>query len=315
MSQDATASAGPDVKIAASPINWHNDDFPILGALTSVDEILAGMQQAGFAGTELGSLFPSTAGEVLPILEHYELELAGGWFSAYLLTRDFRSERTRFTEFVKFLEQTGAKICTTAEASYCPFKPYPPSRYDQHFKSLSVPLFPYQLPTLKPEQWSTLGKQFDELTAIAAEHNILLGYHPHMQTVVQTAEHLAALAAASSQLHFTIDSGHLRFAGADPAKILEKYIDRTVHLHVKNVRDRVTQAAQSAPMSFEFAVVEGAFTVPGDGGIDFGPIFDVLKRHRYKGWLVVEAEQNPLTSDPVLYATLAREYIRGVAGW
>jgi inosose dehydratase len=307
---------GPvDVKIAASPINWHNDDFPILGPLTSVDEILTGMQQAGFAGTELGSLFPDTAEEVIPLLQQYDLELAGGWFSAYLLSRDFESERTRFTEFVKFLEQAGARICTTAEASYCPFKPYPPSRYDQHFASLAVPLFPYQLPELSADQWSTLGEQFDELTGIAAEHGILLGYHPHMQTVVQTPEQLAALADATSQLHFTIDSGHLRFTGADPAEILEKYVDRTVHLHVKNVRDRVTEAARSAPMSFGFAVVEGAFTVPGDGGIDFAPIFEILKRHDYTGWLVVEAEQNPLTSDPVLYGTLAREYIRNVAGW
>ena len=102
MSADTAAS--PDVKIAASPINWHNDDFPILGQFTSVDEILAGMQQAGFAGTELGSLFPGTAEELAPLLEHYDLELAGGWFSAYLLTREFESERTRFTEFVKFLE-------------------------------------------------------------------------------------------------------------------------------------------------------------------------------------------------------------------
>jgi inosose dehydratase len=303
------------VRIAASPINWHNDDFPILGSLTSVDQILGGIQAAGMSGTELGSLFPTTRDELQPLLDHYELELAGGWFSAYLLSRDFGSERARFEEFTDFLESMGSRICTIAECTYCPFKPYPAGRYDQHFGALGVPLFPYQLPELSAEQWKNLGAGLQEFSKIAADKGISLGYHPHMQTVVQSATQLATLAEAAPELHFTIDTGHMRFSGADACEILETYIDRTVHLHVKNVRDRVASAARAGSMGFEFAVVEGVFTVPGDGGIDFVTVFDILKRNDYHGWLVVEAEQNPLTSEPFLYAKLAREYIRTVAGW
>lgn len=306
---------GNDVQIAASPINWRNDDFPNLGSMTSIDEILSGMQEAGFAGTELGSVYPSSSKELLPILDRYGLELAAGWFSTYLLTRDFASECKRFETFVTFLEQSGATICTTAECSYCPFKPYPPSRYAQLVEALAMPLFPYQLKPLTDDQWAALGEMFDVLTSIATDHNIRLAYHPHMQTVVQTADHLAALADASTLLDFTIDPGHLRFAGADPVEMVDLYIHRTAHLHVSNVRDRVIEAATNARMSFELAVIEGAFTIPGDGGIDYGPIFDILKQHDYKGWLVVEAEQNPLTCDPVRCAKLAREYIRGMTGW
>jgi inosose dehydratase len=132
---------------------------------------------------------------------------------------------------------------------------------------------------------------------------------------VQSAEQLAMLADAAPDLRFTIDTGHLRFAGADPIAILETYIDRTVHLHVKDLRDHIADVARAGSMSFEFAVIEGAFTVPGDGGIDYVKVFDVLNQNNYRGWLVVEAEQNPLTADPVLYAKLGREYIRAVAGW
>jgi inosose dehydratase len=303
------------VRLAASPINWHNDDFPILGSDTWVDSILGGMQAAGYAGTELGSQFPTTRAALAPLLDHYELELAGGWFSAYLLTRDKASELARFAQFVDFLHSMGTRICTIAEASYCPFKPYPPSAFDQHYPSLAVPLFPYQLPQLTPDQWRSLGSGLEELSDVAAARGIALGYHPHMQTVVQSAEHVNTLAEAAPRLQFTIDTGHLRFAGADELAILESLIDRTVHLHIKNVRDRVADAARAGSMPFAFAVTEGCFTVPGDGGIDFVKVFDVLKRHGYQGWMVVEAEQNPETSDPVLYATLAREYIRNVAGW
>lgn len=303
------------VKVAASPINWHNDDFPVLGSLTSVDTVLTGMRAAGLDGTELGSLFPTTADELRPILDQYELELAGGWFSAYLLSRDLASEKERFSEFITFLKAAGARVCTTAECTHCPFKPYPPGRYAQHFAALAIPLFPYKLPELSAEQWKTLGDGMQELSKIAAAAGIALGYHPHMQTVVQSAEQLARLAEAAPDLRFTIDTGHLRFAGADAVKVLETYVDRTVHMHVKNVRDRIVEAARAGSMGFEFAVMEGAFTVPGDGGIDFARVFEILTRHKYQGWVVVEAEQNPLTSDPLLYATLAREYIRAVAGW
>ena len=303
------------VRIAASPINWHNDDFPILGSVTSLETILGGMRAAGFDGTALSSLFPTTADELRPLLEHYELKLASGWHSAYLLTRDYDDERERFVEFVQFLHEMDCDLLTIAECSYCPFKPYPESRFNQHYPALATPLFPYQLPTLDDDQWRLLGRSLDEFSSIAAKSGVKVGYHPHMQTVVQDADQLKRLAAAAPSLQFTIDTGHMAFSGADPVEILEQYIDRTVYLHVKNIRQRVIDAARAGSMPFEFAVIEGAFTVPGDGGIDFTQVFAVLKQHSYEGWLLVEAEQNPLTADPVLYGTLARQYIREVTGW
>jgi inosose dehydratase len=303
------------VRLAASSIDWHNDDFPILGSDYWVGSILRGMRDAGFEGTEFGSQYPTTKDQLQPLLDSYELVLAGGWFSAYLLTRDAAQERERFTAWIKFLESMGTKICTIAEASHCPFKPYPPSAFDQHWGSLAVPLFPYQLPQLTAQQWGSLGKGLEELSEIAGEHDVALGYHPHMQTVVQSEDQVWALAEAAPNLKFTIDTGHLRFAGADEIAVLERLIDRTVHLHIKNTRDHVCDAARAGNMSFAFAVTEGCFTVPGDGAIDYPKVFEILKQNNYTGWLVVEAEQNPETSDPVLYATLARQYIRAVAGW
>ena len=307
-------SAG-HVRLAASPINWHNDDFPILGSVTSVETILSGISAAGYEGTALSSLFPTTAAELRPMLDNYDLKLASGWHSAYLLTRDFDAELARFVEFVEFLRAMGTEMLTIAECSWCPFKPFPPSRFDQHYAALAKPLFPYQLPTLDADQWAHLGRSLERFSAIAADAGITVGYHPHMQTVVQDADHLARLAQEAPELRFTIDTGHMALSGADPLEILETYIDRTVDLHIKDIRPRVVDAARAGSMSFEFAIVEGVFTVPGDGGIDYTEVFALLKKHGYEGWLLVEAEQNPLTADPFLYAKLAREYIREVAGW
>jgi len=49
-------------------------------------------------------------------------------------------------------------------------------------------------------------------------------------------------------------------------------------------------------------VLDGVFTVPGDGGIDFGAVLIALKAADYRGWLVVEAEQDPAKAPPLVYA-------------
>lgn len=305
----------PTVRIAASPINWHNDDFPILGHGTSAETILSEMQQAGFHGTELGSFFPADADDLRKLLDRHNLELAAGWHSAYLLTRKFDDESKRFKKQVDFLAGLGAKHVTIAECSHCPFKPYSGNPSDQHYAALKTPLFPNRLPKLSPQQWRDLGKNFTALQKIATDSGLTLGYHPHIQTVVENEQQLEKLVNEAPELGLTIDTGHMRLSGADPVAIVKKYIGKIKHMHVKNVRENVADAARDGNMGFEFAVIEGVFTVPGDGGIDFPAIFQLLKEHHYSGWLVVEAEQNPGTANPYLYAALGREYIKQVSGW
>lgn len=55
-------------------------------------------------------------------------------------------------------------------------------------------------------------------------------------------------------------------------------------------------------MSFLDGVRMGMFTVPGDGCIDFKPVYDILKENNYEGWTMVEAEQDPAIANPLEYA-------------
>lgn len=96
--------------------------------------------------------------------------------------------------------------------------------------------------------------------------------------------------------------------------VLEKYIHRIVHVHLKDVRDEVVAEVKAKDLSFLEGVKKGTFTVPGDGVIDFKPIFDILEKYDYKGWMVVEAEQDPALANPFEYALKGRKYIREVAG-
>ena len=110
------------------------------------------------------------------------------------------------------------------------------------------------------------------------------------------------------------DTGHFTFAGEDPLAMLRKYADRVGHVHLKDMRRDVVDRVKPEGMSFLKAVRAGAFTVPGDGNVAFDPVFDLLGRSGYEGWLLVEAEQDPAKANPLEYAIKARNYIRGHTG-
>src|SRR5262249_45644898 len=87
-----------------------------------------------------------------------------------------------------------------------------------------------------------------------------------------------------------------------PVAVARRHARRIVHVHCKDVRGAVLGEARRRDRSFLDAVVDGVFTVPGDGGVDFGALVQVLKGAGYAGWLVVEAEQDPAKAHPLTYA-------------
>jgi inosose dehydratase len=137
-----------------------------------------------------------------------------------------------------------------------------------------------------------------------------------MGTGVQTASEIDRLMYNTDPrfLGLLYDTGHLVFSGEDHIAVLNKWIFRIRHVHLKDMRPEIQKRAKEEKWSFLKAVKEGVFTVPGDGCIDFVPIFDALKQAGYSGWWVVEAEQDPARANPLAYAIKARSYIREKAG-
>jgi sugar phosphate isomerase/epimerase len=112
----------------------------------------------------------------------------------------------------------------------------------------------------------------------------------------------ALMDATGPEVGLLLDTGHARFAGADPVALAQRYAPRVVHVHAKDVRAGVAAHALSEDWSFLRAVVEGVFTVPGDGCVPFERVLRELRR--YSGWVVLEAEQDPKKADPMTYASL-----------
>ncbi|MCG8573150.1 MAG: TIM barrel protein [Spirochaetes bacterium] len=68
-------------------------------------------------------------------------------------------------------------------------------------------------------------------------------------------------------------------------------------------------------MLLTFAEIQkGIFTIPGEGVVDYHAIFKLLADNDYKGWVVVEAEQDPAKANPLEYAIRARQFIADHTG-
>ena len=130
---------------------------------------------------------------------------------------------------------------------------------------------------MNDEEWDRLVTGLNKLGKIAKDKGMVLTFHHHMGTVVQTEEEIDRFmdSVDPDLVYLLFDSGHLSFAGIDPEKVLSKYVDRVRHVHLKDLRKDVVEKSRKENWSFLKGVREGTFTVPGDGDVDFGPIFKI----------------------------------------
>lgn len=288
--------AGRAIKIGAQPIIWSNDDFQELGGDISLETCLQEMKESGYAGTELGHKFPKEPEALKRVLENFGLELVSGWHCTYLSAESFEKESERFSAHLALLKALGSGTAIVAECA------------GRNFNKRGVPV---EQPALSDEDWKTLSSGLDRLAAQAADSGITVAYHHHMGTVIQNEDAIDRLMESTRTLGLLVDTGHLSFAGIDPSALISKYKDRLAHVHLKDLRPEVLGAED---LSFEKAVKQGVFTVPGDGAVDFKLVFSVLAEAEYEGWMVVEAEQDPAKANPLEYAKKGRAFIKENAG-
>ena len=288
------------VRLGVSPIAWSNDDLPELGGETPLETCLADACEAGFAGIELGNKFPRDADQLRPILDRHGLALISGWYSGRLLDRSVEDEIAAIAPHRDLLTALGSNVLVYAETTG--------SIAGDRRRPLST------RPRLGDSDWAGFGAKLSDLATRLAQSGIALSYHHHMGTVVEIAEDIDRLMAATDDsVGLLLDTGHLAFAGDDPAAVTRRYGARINHVHCKDVRTDMLAKVRAGDASFLDAVLAGVFTVPGDGAIEFGPILSALAAVSYDGWLVVEAEQDPAKAPPLVYAKRGVAYLRTIA--
>ena len=279
------------VTLAINPITWTNDDMPELGGDIPLDVCLAEARLAGYAGIELGGKFPRRATELRPILARHGLELASGWYSAQLCRRSVTEELAAISDHLDLLAAMGCKAMVFAEG---------------HGSTDGNPASPLSArPVLSESAWPALCAKVNDVARHLRQRGVRLAFHHHMGTVVQTESEIDRLMAGTdADVGLLLDTGHLLFAGGDPVAVAKRYRERIVHVHCKDIRPAVLQDARRRDQSFLDAVVDGVFTVPGDGCVDYRALLEILKGAGYAGWLVVEAEQDPAKAHPLTYARM-----------
>jgi myo-inosose-2 dehydratase len=283
------------IRIGANPIGWSNDDLQELGGNTPLEVCLKEAKEAGFEGMELGHKFPRKAPPLKKALEPFGLACVSGWYSAELLKRDTRAELRALKPHLDLLAAMGSNVLVFAETS------------NTVHTDRKVPLS--KRPVLAHDEWKQFGQRITEVAEHTLGKGIRLVYHHHMGTVVQSADDIEHLMSATGEVvHLLLDTGHATWAGANPIALARRYRARISHVHAKDVRKEVMQRARLGDWSFLDAVVEGVFTVPGDGMVDFAGVLKELEG--YSGWVVVEAEQDPAKAPPLTYAKLGYRNLR-----
>lgn len=292
------------VKLGIAPIAWTNDDLPDLGKENTFEQCVSEMALAGFTGSEVGNKYPKAPEVLGKALQLRGVEICNQWFSSFLITKPFEEVETAFREQLTFLRAMGAKVIGASEQSHSV----------QGMQD--TPIFGHKY-VMNDKEWEIFCDGMNRLGKIAKEeYEINLTFHHHMGTVVQNPDEVERMMKGTNPEYVSLlfDTGHFTYCGADPLEMVTKYVNRIKHVHLKDIRREMVEKVKADNLSFLDGVRMGTFTVPGDGCIDFVPIFEVLEKHGYEGYMVVEAEQDPAKANPFEYAVKARTFISEKTG-
>lgn len=287
-------------KLGMSPIAWWNDDLPEISDDVSLEECLRQSREAGFTGMEMGRRFPRDPAILMPILKAADVSLCGGWFSGTLAGEELSVNKDRIQPMIDLFVAAGAPCIIYGEVG----------RSIQGVRASPLA----QKHVLSDDEMKAYARKVTEFGEWCSEQGMPLSYHHHMGAVVENQNELDAFMANSGEgIPLLLDAGHLAFAGGDVFAAIEKHYARINHVHVKDIRASIIEGVDRSRHSFLDAVLMGAFTVPGDGSLDFRAIIQRLADHGYEGWFVVEAEQDPGINPPASMAeTGYRELIAGL---
>ena len=300
-----------NVKIGINPISWMNDDLPSLGGETLLATALQEGKEIGYEGFELGNKFPKDGPGLKAKLDEFGLACVSGWYSGSLAellpdqdnSQAVAAEIERCKAHMSKLQYNGVKVVVYGECA------------GTVQGQIDTPVA--KRPTFATEAlWLAYAQRLNAFGQhLLTTYGIQLAYHHHMGAYVESAADVDKLMDLTdpAKVFLLFDTGHAYFGGAlDPNALLLKHVQRVVHVHCKDVRVPVIAQARNDQWSFLNGVLNGVFTVPGDGSIDFSAVLSTLHAAGYEGWLVVEAEQDPAVAPSYAFAQKGYQTLRAL---
>ena len=225
------------VRIGTNPIAWSNDDMPELGGDTPLETCLAEARQAGFTGIEKGNKFPSDPAALQAVLARHGLAFVSGWYGAKLRRRTVAQEKEAMRPHLDLLRTCGCGVMVFAETS------------GTVQGSRGIPVA--DRPVMTEDEWPEFLARMGELGDWMAGQGVRIAFHHHMGTVIERASEIDRLMEGTPpSVGLLFDTGHLAFAGDDPAAVSRRWAHRINHVHAKDVRPDVLARARAERWSF-----------------------------------------------------------------
>lgn len=285
-----------------NPIAWSNDDDQTLGANIPLETCLKEAGEIGFDGIEKGHKFPTEATALRAALEPHGLKFVSGWHSLNLLAHSVEDEKRAIQPHLDLLKAMGCTVCIVCETSNAVHGADDIAVNDR--------------PRLEDGGWQGFGARVEEIAQYCADQGLTLVYHHHMGTIVETEDEINRfMELTGPATKMLLDTGHIYFGGGNPETVAGRHMDRVAHIHAKNVRLDIMRRVRAENLSFLEGVRLGVFTVPGDsdGAVAFEPVLRIAADRGYRGWLVIEAEQDAAVRDPRHYQSMGLTALKSMA--
>jgi inosose dehydratase len=268
--------APAEIRIGYASITWNGQDRQAIEDISAL----------GFPGIQLRSNVIaefSSAGELKELLQIHHLNFVA--LSSGVLRLDSGVEAedlARHTANARFIHDAGGLYLQLT---------------DQRPKNRMI----------TPHDYKKLGTLLTGVGKRAADLGIVVGYHNHMGTLGEKPEELDRIldAADPRYVKLELDVAHYVQGGGDPAKAVDRYHDRLLFLHIKDVE---TMEAAGTGKNYRFVEL-------GRGRVDLPAIFTALKRTNFRGWAVVELDAVPDGNrTPKESATISKAYLEQKLG-
>lgn len=288
-------------RIAAAPISWGICEVPGWGLQMSPDRVLGEMADLGITSTELGALgwLPDDTATLRSLLDQYGMSILGGFVPLVL---------HHGTSHPGSLEAAHAAAATLSGAGGTYF-----------VAAVIASMESWDRPTLDGGEWSALFEGLAETEKVCAEYGLTQVVHPHVNTLIETADEFDRFLDNSSSL-FCLDTGHLFIGDADDVAIAEQYGDRVGLVHIKDVDRSISARFRGGEFDWMGAIQHGLFPSAGSGDAPIAATVRTLEQSGYTGWYVVEQDvaltdgEPPLGQGPVHGVRQSIEYLKSLAG-
>ena len=275
---DTPISPAPaDIRFGYASITWGGKDRQAIEDISSL----------GFHGIQLRSNVIKdfgSASELRDLLEKHQLKLvalsSGGVRIDPALEAD---EIAKHTANAKFVHDVGGFYLQVT---------------DERPKDRAITAADYK----------RLGRLISEIGKRTADLGVSLGYHNHMGSLGERPEEVDQILQAADPRYakLELDVAHYFQGGGDPAKAIEKYSDRLLFLHIKDVEPVPGNADAKRPYRF----VE-----LGRGRVDLPAVFDALHKVNFRGWAIVELDVVPdKTRTPKESGAISKKYLEEKLG-